>query len=282
MVEIINGKEIAKKIREEVGKGVEELKQARGINPKLVVVLVGEDPASQVYVRMKEKGCAETGIISEIHRLPAKTEQKELENLIKALNNDKSVHGILVQLPLPKGLDAIAALNLISAEKDVDGLHPLNMGKLLKGEDPLFLPCTARGIIELILSTGIEIKGKNAVVVGRSNIVGKPIALLLLQKHATVTICHSRTQNMGEVCKNADILVASVGYPKLIKGEMIKKGAVVIDVGVNRLEDKKLVGDIDFEAAKENAAYITPVPGGVGPMTIAMLLKNTLIAAEKS
>lgn len=281
MVKIIDGKGIAEKIREGVAVEVEKLKKEKGITPKLCVVLVGEDPASQIYVRHKEVACEKAGIISEIHRLSSKTKQNELIDLIKTLNKDKSVHGILVQLPLPKGMDSIAVLNEIDPKKDVDGLHPLNMGKLLKGEAPPFVPCTPSGIIELILSTGTEIKGKDAVVVGRSNIVGKPIALMLLQRHATVTICHSRTQDLAEKCKNADILVASVGSPGIIHGDMVKKGAIVIDVGMNRLKEK-LVGDVDFETAKENAAYITPVPRGVGPMTIAMLLKNTIKAAKRA
>ena len=281
MGKIIDGKAIALSVREEVAKEAAELKAAKGVVPKLVVILVGDDPASQIYVRNKEKACEKAGIIGETKRLPAKTSQNELESLIKTLNKDKSVHGILVQLPLPKGLDAIAALNVIDPGKDVDGLHPLNMGKLLRGEDPLFSACTPSGIMELILSTGQEIKGKNAVVVGRSNIVGKPMAIMLLAKHATVTICHSRTQNLAEITKNADILVASVGSAHIIQGNMVKKGAIVIDVGMNRLNGK-LVGDVDFQAVKDVAGYITPVPGGVGPMTIAMLLKNTLISAKRA
>ncbi|MFH1684528.1 MAG: bifunctional methylenetetrahydrofolate dehydrogenase/methenyltetrahydrofolate cyclohydrolase FolD [Candidatus Margulisiibacteriota bacterium] len=281
MAQIIDGKAIAMKIREGIGEEIKKLKELKGIVPKLCVVLVGDDPASQVYVRAKEKACAAAGMISDTRRLPSTTRQKELIDAVKSLNSDKSIHGILVQLPLPKGLDPIAALNEISPEKDVDGLHPLNMGKLLRGEEPLFLPCTAYGVMELILSTGNEVKGKEAVVVGRSNIVGKPVALLLLQQHATVTICHSRTSDLGEVTRRADILVASVGSPGIIHGDMVKKGSVVIDVGVNRVGDK-LVGDVDFADAREKAAYITPVPGGVGPMTIAMLLKNTLLAAKRA
>lgn len=281
MSQIIDGKGIAKKIRAGVAEEVKVLKEKKRINPKLCVVLVGDDPASQVYVRNKEKACAEAGITSETLRKPLSIKQDELVDIVRSLNKDKSVHGILVQLPLPKHLDAIAASNEISSEKDVDGLHPINMGKLLKGEDPLFVPCTPQGIMELILSTGIEIKGKEAVVIGRSNIVGKPVALLLLQRHATVTICHSRTRELGEVCRRADILVASVGSPRIVHGNMVKEGAVVIDVGVNRVEGK-LVGDVDFEAARNRAAFISPVPGGVGPMTIAMLLKNTLLAAQRS
>ena len=281
MVKIIDGKAIALSIREDLAKEVAALKKDKGLVPKLVVILVGEDPASQVYVRNKEKACEKAGILGETKRLPAKTSQNELESLIKTLNKDKSVHGILVQLPLPKGLDPIAALNVINPAKDVDGLHPLNMGKLLRGEDPLFSACTPSGIMELILSTGQEIKGKNAVVVGRSNIVGKPMAIMLLAKHATVTICHSRTKNLPEITKNADILVASVGSTHIIQGNMVKNGAIVIDVGMNRLNGK-LVGDVEFDTAKEVAGYITPVPGGVGPMTIAMLLKNTLISAKRA
>jgi methylenetetrahydrofolate dehydrogenase (NADP+)/methenyltetrahydrofolate cyclohydrolase len=279
MAEIIDGRSIAKRIREEVAGRVNELKKGKGITPKLCVVLVGDDPASQIYVRNKEKACAEVGMVSETRRIPSSVKQKELIDVVRSLNKDNSVHGILVQLPLPGAIDSVAVLNEIAVEKDVDGLHPLNMGKLLRGEDPLFIPCTAQGIIELILSTGIEIKGKEAVVVGRSNIVGKPVSLLLLQRHATVTICHSRTRDLGEVTRRADILVAAVGSPRIIHGDMVRKGAVVIDVGTNRVEGK-LVGDVDFEAASQKAAHITPVPGGVGPMTIAMLLKNTLIAAK--
>jgi methylenetetrahydrofolate dehydrogenase (NADP+)/methenyltetrahydrofolate cyclohydrolase len=279
MAQIIDGKGIAKQVREGVADGVNKLKARKVAQPKLSVVLVGDDPASQIYVRNKERACSEAGIVSETHRIPSTTKQKDLVGLIERLNKDRGVNGILVQLPLPKHLDAISALNGVSPDKDVDGLHPMNMGKLLKGEAPKFIPCTPQGIIELILSTGIEVKGKEAVVVGRSNIVGKPVSLLLLQRHATVTICHSRTRDLGEVTRRADILVASVGSPRIIHGDMIKQGAVVIDVGMNRLEGK-LVGDVDFEAAKDRASFITPVPGGVGPMTIAMLLKNTLAAAE--
>lgn len=280
MAQIINGKEIAKKIRQKVAEDVAALKEKGGPTPKLVVVLVGEDPASQVYVRMKEKACKEAGIESEVMRFPADLEENELIPVIKKLNSDASVHGILVQLPLPKQINEKNILACVSAAKDVDGLHIENMGRLLKGTDPLFLPCTPAGIMELLLSTGAELKGKKAVVVGRSNIVGKPIALLLLAQHATVTICHSRTADLAGTCRSADVLVAAVGKPKMIKGDWVGKDAIVIDVGVNRT-DAGLVGDVDFEAAKENASYITPVPGGVGPMTIAMLLKNTLLAAQR-
>lgn len=280
MAEIIDGKTIARGIQEEVALEAERLRKGKGIVPKVCVVLAGDDPASQIYVRNKEKSCAEAGIESSIHRLPSSVDEKTLIKLIQTVNNDKSIHGILVQLPLPQGINAQKVLDEISPDKDVDGLHPINMGKLLKGENPAFVPCTPQGIMHLILSTGAEIKGKEAVVVGRSNIVGKPTAILLLQSHATVTVCHSRTQDLGEVTRRADILVASVGSPRIIHGDMVKEGAIVIDVGVNRVEGK-LVGDVDFEGAREKASFITPVPGGVGPMTIAMLLKNTLLAAQR-
>lgn len=276
---IINGKEIAEEIRVGIGQEVAQLIKDHGIAPKLSVVLVGDDPASQVYVRNKEKACAAAGILGETLRISAQESQKSLIELVHRLNKDASVHGILVQLPLPKHLDAIAVLNEISPDKDVDGLHPLNMGRLLKGEGPKFVPCTPQGIIELILSTGSEIKGKHAVIVGRSNIVGKPMALLLMQRHATVTICHSRTADLPSVTRQADILVAAIGRAKMIKGNMVKEGAVVIDVGMNRA-DGKLCGDVDFDEVAKKASYITPVPRGVGPMTIAMLLKNTLVAAK--
>lgn len=279
MVTIVDGKALGGEIRQRVKQQVVELKQRRGIKPKLVVILVGEDPASQVYVRNKERGCLDVGMLSEVRRLPAGTKEKVLIDNIIQLNDDKGVHGILVQLPLPDGLSEIRAINAIDPRKDVDGLHPINMGKLLKGEDDGFIPCTAQGVIDLILSTGIDVKGKEAVVVGRSNIVGKPTALLLLQRHATVTICHSRTTDLGKVIRRADILVAAVGSPGLVQGDMIKEGAVVIDVGTSRVGEK-LVGDVDYVSAKEKAGYLTPVPGGVGPMTIARLLSNTLRAAE--
>jgi len=279
MGQIIDGRAIAKRVRGEVASGVVRLKENFGLVPKLAVVLVGDDPASQVYVRNKEKACAEVGITSEVHRFPASVKEKQVRDLIVSLNHDASVHGILVQLPLPSGFQTEGVIETILPEKDVDGLHPLNMGKLLKGSNPLFTPCTPLGIIELILSTGVEIRGKEAVVVGRSNIVGKPVSLLLLQNHATVTVCHSRTKSLGEVVKRAEILVAAVGSPGIILGDMVRQGAIVIDVGVNRVGER-LVGDVDFESAKERAGFITPVPGGVGPMTIAMLLSNTLKAAE--
>jgi len=279
MANIIDGKSIAFSIRMRIKDEAEKIKMEKGIRPKLVVILVGEESASQIYVRNKERACAEVGILSEVLRIPASIKEKEIVKRIKDLNKDNNVHGILVQIPLPKHLSEINILNEIDPGKDVDGLHPLNMGKLLKGEAGTFIPCTAAGIMELILSTGIELAGKQAVVVGRSNIVGKPTAILLLQKHATVTICHSRTVDLGEATRRADVLVAAVGSPAIIKEEMVKEGVIVIDVGMNRLGEK-LVGDVDYELVKNKASFITPVPGGVGPMTIAMLLKNTLLAAR--
>jgi methylenetetrahydrofolate dehydrogenase (NADP+) / methenyltetrahydrofolate cyclohydrolase len=281
MVKIINGKEMAAKIRGELKVEVEKIVREKKFTPKLDVILVGDDPGSQIYVRNKEKACQEVGISSETHRLPATTKQGELNGLIQRLNQDKKVNGILVQLPLPKGLDPIAALNLIDPAKDVDGIHPLNMGNLLRGEKPLFLPCTPSGIMEMVLSTGVSLEGKTAVVVGRSNIVGKPIAVMLLQKNATVTVCHSKTRDLAETVRSGDVVVAAVGSPELVRGEMIKEGAIVIDVGMNRVGDR-WVGDVDYDGASKKAAYLSPVPGGVGPMTIAMLLKNTVLSAERA
>ncbi|MFA4967882.1 MAG: bifunctional methylenetetrahydrofolate dehydrogenase/methenyltetrahydrofolate cyclohydrolase FolD [Candidatus Margulisiibacteriota bacterium] len=281
MAQIIDGKALAKSIIGEIAEKVKKIKAVKNISPKLAVILVGEDPGSQIYVRNKEKDCEAAGIISETYRLKADIEEKEILALIESLNINKNIHGILVQLPLPKKLNEEKITNKITPEKDVDGLHTINMGKLFKGEAPYFMPCTPSGCLEMLLSTGVDIKGKEAVVVGRSNIVGKPMAIMLLSKHATVTICHSRTERLGEVCRRADILVAAVGKARLIKGAWIKPGAVVIDVGMNRLETG-LVGDVDFNEAKEVASYISPVPGGVGPMTRAMLVKNTFIAAERA
>lgn len=280
MVQIIDGKARAKQVREEVKGEVIALK-GRGISPKLSVVLVGDDPASHIYVKNKEKACNDVGIVSDVRKLPANTKETDLLKLIEKLNRDKSIHGILVQLPLPEHISEEKATNSILPEKDVDGLGIKNMGMLIKGEGDPFVCCTPQGVIDLIKTTGIEIKGKNAVVVGRSNMVGKPTAILLLKEHATVTICHSRTIDLGAVTSKADILVAAIGKAKMITGSMVKKGAVVIDVGTNRLSDGKLVGDVDFDSAKDIAGYISPVPGGVGPMTIAMLLKNTVKAAAK-
>ncbi len=281
--QIIDGKKVAEELRQDLAQEVAQLAK-QGITPGLATVLVGEDPASQVYVRMKEKACAKVGLMSRGVRPPADVPQEELIAQIDALNRDPEIHGILVQLPLPKHLDAPTVLQHVNPDKDVDGFHPLNLGRLLSAkywnELPPFIPCTPAGVIELINSTGVEIEGKQAVVVGRSIIVGKPVSMLLLARQATVTICHSRTRDLGAVTREADILVAAVGVPRLITAEMIKPGAVVIDVGVNRLEDG-LVGDVDFDQAAEVAGYLTPVPGGVGPMTITMLLANTVRSAKK-
>lgn len=279
MANIIDGKARAEEIRNNLKGEVERLKKKK-ILPRLDVILVGEDPASQTYVKNKEKACASIGIESVVHKYPANVTEKEIIDQIKKLNKDKKVHGILVQLPLPEKISAERTLNTTDPSKDVDGLNVQNMGLLIKGEGDPFVPCTPQGIMDLIKLTGTEIKGKNAVVVGRSNIVGKPIAILLLKEHATVTICHSRTIDLASFTNKADILVAAIGRAKQIKRQMIKPGAIVIDVGMNRDDNGKLVGDVDYEAAKDIAGFITPVPGGVGPMTIAMLLKNTLKAAN--
>jgi methylenetetrahydrofolate dehydrogenase (NADP+)/methenyltetrahydrofolate cyclohydrolase len=276
---IIDGKAVSNKIRLQLTEEVAEFKVNTGITPGLAVVLVGEDPASQTYVRNKEKSAVKTGMYSEVHRLPAETSEAELLNLVGKLNQDNKIHGILVQLPLPKHIDETKVLNAIDPRKDVDGFHPVNAGNLFIGQDS-FVPCTPHGIMELLDDQGVDLKGKQAVVVGRSNIVGKPIAMLLLQQHATVTICHSRTADLGAATRQADVLVVAVGRPNFITGDMVKPGAVVIDVGINRVE-KGLVGDVDFESVQAVAGSITPVPGGVGPMTITMLLKNTLAAAKK-
>ncbi|MCD6309977.1 MAG: bifunctional methylenetetrahydrofolate dehydrogenase/methenyltetrahydrofolate cyclohydrolase FolD [Candidatus Eremiobacteraeota bacterium] len=277
--EIISGKEVSREIKENLAKEVEDLK-ARGIIPGLAVVLVGDDPASQVYVRNKVRACEKVGIKSVVQRLPSDIPEEDLLRIVRDLNENDEIHGILVQLPLPDHIDEQKVVNIISPEKDADGFHPYNMGRLLTGEE-CPVPCTPAGIMELIHRTGIELKGKEAVVIGRSNIVGKPVAILLLREHATVTICHSRTRNLSEVCKRADVVIAAVGRAKMVKKDFIKPGAVVIDVGINRDENGKLVGDVDFEDVKEVAGYITPVPGGVGPMTIAMLLVNTVSSAKK-
>lgn len=275
---IIDGKKIAKGIREEIARDVKNLTD-QGITPGLAVVLVGENPASQVYVRRKRLACEKAGIKSISHDLPASTTTKELLRLIHELNIDRDVHGILVQLPLPDHIDEATIIAAIDPFKDVDGFHPLNAGKLFIGE-PSLKPCTPSGIMALIDSLNTEIRGMNAVVVGRSNIVGKPMAIMLLEHHATVTICHSRTEHIDRIIRGADIVVAAVGKKHFIRGDWIKPGAIVIDVGMNRGDDGKLTGDVDFDSAKERASAITPVPGGVGPMTIALLLKNTVRAAR--
>ena len=278
---IIDGKATAKEIKQEVAKKAEVYAAEFGRKPGLAVVIVGDDPASRVYVNGKKKACAEVGLLSEEYALPEKTTQEELLSLVDRLNASEHIDGILVQLPLPSHLNEDEIIARIDPRKDVDGFHPVSAGNLVIGRQCL-KPCTPTGIIELIRRTGVEINGKKAVVIGRSNIVGKPVAMMLLGENATVTICHSKTVNLAETCREADILVAAVGRPEMVKGSWIKPGAVVIDVGVNRLADKKLVGDVDFEEAKEVAGYITPVPGGVGPMTITMLMNNTVEAAFNS
>ncbi len=277
MAVIISGKEVSAKVRAEVKAECEQLKE-KGVTPGLAVIIVGNDPASRVYVNNKKKACAEVGFVSEEYALPEETSQEELLQLIDQLNHKPEIDGILCQLPLPKHLDEKAVINAIAPEKDVDAFHPSNVGKIMIG-DYRFLPCTPAGVMELIHHAGIDVSGKNCVVIGRSNIVGKPMAMLLLHENGTVTICHSRTKNLKEVCANADILVAAVGKPKFVKADMVKDGAVVLDVGINRDENGKLCGDVDFKEVEPKASYITPVPGGVGPMTIAMLMKNTLTAA---
>lgn len=275
----IEGKLLAAQVKERVAAGVAELKE-KGIEPCLAVIMVGENPASQVYVKGKVKDCAECGIKSlEIH-LPAETTQEELLQKLAELADDAGVHGLLVQLPLPAHIDEKTVIEAIPPQKDVDGFTAVNVGRMMIGEE-CFLPCTPAGCMEMIRSTGVSISGKNAVVIGRSNIVGKPAAMLLLRENATVTICHSRTENLKQVCANADILVAAVGRAGFVTGNMIKPGAVVIDVGINRNAQGKLCGDVDYDAAAEKAGYITPVPGGVGLMTRAMLMQNTLQAAQK-
>jgi len=276
---LLDGKIISQDVETHVKDRVEALK-AKGCTPGLLVILAGEDPASQTYVSNKEKACERLGIASRTLRLPADTTQKVLESAVIAANQDPAVHGILVQLPLPKGLDENGALAHILPEKDVDGFHNINTGKIMRGEDGV-VACTPKGILYMLKSAGISISGKEAVVVGRSNIVGKPIALLLLQENATVTVCHSRTVNLQAHTQRADILVAAIGKAKFITADMVKYGAVVVDVGVNRV-DGRICGDVDYEAVCQKASYITPVPGGVGKMTIAMLMDNTVTAAEKA
>jgi methylenetetrahydrofolate dehydrogenase (NADP+) / methenyltetrahydrofolate cyclohydrolase len=285
--EIIDGTAIAEKIREEVRLGVEKMKEETGYVPGLATVLVGDDPASATYVRMKQRTCEELGIRSIGYTLPADTSQDELQTLVAELNADPNVNGILVQLPLPDHIDEETILNTIDLEKDVDGFHPINIGRLaMKGREPLFIPCTPNGCIRLLQESGIEMSGAEAVVVGRSNIVGLPVAMLLLKENATVTICHSRTKDLAEHTRRADIVVAAIGRAEMITGDMLKPGAAVIDVGINQKEDAskkrgyRLVGDVEFDSAKEVAGAITPVPRGVGPMTITMLMENTLRAAQ--
>ena len=275
---IIDGKAVSKKVKEDVKAECEQLK-AKGITPGLAVIIVGDDPASQVYVHNKEVACEACGFYSVKYALPAETTQDELNALVDKLNKDDKINGILCQLPLPSHLDDKEVINRIDPLKDVDAFHPVNVGAIMIG-DYNYLPCTPAGVMELIHSTGIDVSGKKAVVIGRSNIVGKPMAMLLLHENATVEITHSRTKNLADITKEADILVAAIGKAKFVKADMVKDGAVVIDVGMNRDENGKLCGDVDFEDVKDKCSFITPVPGGVGPMTIAMLMKNTLTAAK--
>lgn len=281
MAKILDGKAVSQRVKDDLKKETEKFVKDNGFAPGLAVVIVGNDPASRVYVNSKKRACEEIGYYSEEHALCESTTEDELLNLVEKLNNDDKIHGILVQLPLPKHINEETIINAINPKKDVDAFHPVNVGKIMIGNFD-FLPCTPAGVMELIKESGISLEGKNCVVIGRSNIVGKPQAMLLLHKNATVTICHSKTKNLKEIAQTADVLVVAVGRAQMITGDYIKEGAVVIDVGMNRLENKKLVGDVDFESASKKASYITPVPGGVGPMTIAMLMKNTLTAAKKS
>ena len=277
-MKILDGKAVSLKVKESVKVRADELKKF-GVEPTLAVVLVGEDKASQTYVRAKEKACNEYGIKSVAHRLSENTTQNELLALINVLNLDDSIHGILVQLPLPKHIDTNVVLAAIDPRKDVDGFHAVTVGKLVSGLDG-FVPCTPLGVMEILKEYGIDVAGLNAVVIGRSNIVGKPMANLLLNASATVTVTHSKTKNLKEICKNADLIIAAIGKPFFLKADMVKDGAVVVDVGINRLDDGRLVGDVDFDEVAPKCSYITPVPGGVGPMTIAMLLNNTILAAQ--
>jgi len=285
--QLIDGTAIAEQVKQEIKEAVTRMKAEHDYTPGLATVLVGEDPASATYVRMKQRTCEKLGIRSIGHVLPADATQEEVINLVASLNADPTINGILVQLPMPKHIDEEAVLNTIDLEKDVDGFHPVNIGRLaMKGRDPLFIPCTPYGCMVLLERSGVQTNGADAVIVGRSNIVGLPMAMLLQKANATVTICHSRTKDLPGRIREADIVVAAIGRANMITGDMIKPGAAVIDVGINRVDDPtdkrgyKLVGDVDFESAKEVAGAITPVPGGVGPMTIAMLMKNTLHAAE--
>lgn len=278
-MQIIDGKKVSAQVKQEVKNETELLKKEYLITPGLAVVIVGDDPASRVYVNNKKKACELVGFHSEEYALPAKTTQEELLDLVKTLNEKKDINGILVQLPLPKHLDDKAVIEAINPLKDVDAFHAVNVGKIMLGEYD-FLPCTPAGVMEMLHYYNIEVSGKNCVVIGRSNIVGKPMGMLLLHENGTVTICHSRTKNLAEVCSRADILVAAVGKPKFVTADMVKEGAVVIDVGMDRDENGKLCGDVDFENVKDKCSYITPVPGGVGPMTIATLMKNTVKAAK--
>jgi methylenetetrahydrofolate dehydrogenase (NADP+)/methenyltetrahydrofolate cyclohydrolase len=277
---LIDGKALAQTIRERIAKDVAELQARSGIRPGLAAILVGDDPASKLYVKNKQKACDAAGIYVDEHKLPGSTTQAELLALIEKVNEDSKVHGILVQLPLPKHIDSKVILDAVNPHKDADGFHPYNMGRLVEGT-AMFTPCTPKGVIKMIESTGVAIEGRRAVVVGRSNIVGKPAALLLMHRNATVTVCHSKTRDLPGVCREAEILVVAIGKAKFVTADMVREGAVVVDVGVNRLADGTFVGDVDFGPVSERAGWISPVPGGVGPMTIAMLLDNTLEAAKR-
>ena len=287
--QLIDGKAIAAQIYEEIQAEVAELKEKHGVTPGLATILVGENPASQSYVRSKQKTCTKCGFYSIGEHLPEDVSQEQVEELVKRLNADPEIHGILVQLPLPKHLDEEKILGMISLEKDVDGFHQLNIGRLsMKGRKPWFVPCTPAGCVELLVRSGVEIEGKEAVILGRSNIVGLPVSMLLLHRNATITICHSHTHDLPGTCRRADILIAAVGRPEMVKADWVKPGAAVIDVGINRVEDAtrkrgyRLVGDVDFDSVNQVAGYLTPVPGGVGPMTIAMLMWNTLAGAKRA
>lgn len=279
MAVLIDGKELARNIRIELKDEVEKLKN-EGVNPKLAVIMVGDDKASKVYVKNKSKACEEIGIDYEEFLMDANTTMDELLDLIDELNNRKDIHGILLQSPIPKNLDINQAFNRIDYRKDVDGFHPINVGKLSIGED-CFISCTPYGVVKMLDAYNIDVQGKNVVIIGRSNIVGKPLIQCMLKKNGTVTVCHSKTQNIKEITKNADILIAALGKAKFVTADMVKDGAVIIDVGINRNDDGKLVGDVDFENVEKKASYITPVPGGVGPMTIAMLMTNVVKAASE-
>jgi len=278
---LIDGKSLAQTIRERIAKEVAELHAKAGIRPGLATILVGEDPASQLYVKNKQKACDAAGIYVDDHKLPVSTTQSELLALLDKANRDHRIHGILVQLPLPKHIDSRVVLEAVAPTKDADGFHPYNLGRLVEGT-PMFEACTPKGIIKMIESTGVTIEGKRAVVVGRSNIVGKPVALMLLHRHATVTVCHSRTRDLPAVCREAELLVVAIGKARFVTADMVREGAVVIDVGTNRLPDGKFVGDVDFDPVSQRAGWISPVPGGVGPMTITMLLDNTLESAKRT
>ena len=279
MAKILDGKMVSQRIKDQLKEETAKIKE-QGIIPGLAVIIVGNNPASRSYVNSKKKACEQIGYYSREYALPEETTEEELKKLVEELNHDDQIHGILVQLPLPEHINEEMVINTILPEKDVDAFHPANVGKIMIGNFD-FLPCTPAGIMELIKESEIDLEGKHCVIIGRSNIVGKPMSMLLLHKNATVTICHSKTKNLKEVCKEADVLVVAVGRPEMVDASYIKEGAVVIDVGINRLDDGRLVGDVDFESAEKIAGAITPVPGGVGPMTIATLMKNTLTAALK-